>query len=275
MFEKLVESTSGNHTGRGKFLVSVLVVVAFFSASAVIWSLFAKEIKMGDGDFALSTLVAPLAVRDNAPEPVAEPPNNRQPSVPTAVAARRTNTLRVEESPLVPRNVSVTPNPGRSRPDDYFELTEGIETDAAGPSGRLERSGTSLTGGSGSGLVPDNETKLKEKVGAEIAPPPPLKKETPAKTVITTGGVVNGKATFLPPPPYPAPAAAVGASGTVSVRVLIDEKGDVASAKADSGHPLLRDAAEKAARRAKFSPTLLSGQPVKVNGVIVYNFKRN
>jgi len=39
-----------------------------------------------------------------------------------------------------------------------------------------------------------------------------------------------------------------------------------------SGHPLLRGAAEQAARGARFSPTLLSGQPVKVSGVITYNF---
>jgi protein TonB len=53
---------------------------------------------------------------------------------------------------------------------------------------------------------------------------------------------------------------------------LIDEKGNVLSATAISGHPLLRAAAVEAARGAKFSPTLLSGQPVKVSGVISYNF---
>ena len=38
------------------------------------------------------------------------------------------------------------------------------------------------------------------------------------------------------------------------------------------GHPLLRAAAQGAAMASKFSPTKLSGQPVKVNGVIIYNF---
>lgn len=87
-----------------------------------------------------------------------------------------------------------------------------------------------------------------------------------------SGGVLNGKAVSLPKPPYPAAARAVGASGGVSVQVLIDTEGNVASATAVSGHPLLRAAAVEAARNAKFSPTMLMGQPVKVSGIITYNF---
>jgi protein TonB len=85
-------------------------------------------------------------------------------------------------------------------------------------------------------------------------------------------GVLNGKATSLPKPAYPAAAKAVRAGGSVSVQVVISEAGSVISASAVSGHPLLRAAAESAARGARFSPTLLSGQPVKVSGVITYNF---
>jgi len=96
---------------------------------------------------------------------------------------------------------------------------------------------------------------------------------TPVKTI--SGGVINGKATSLPKPAYPAAAQAIGASGAVNVQVTIDEKGNVISASAVSGHPLLRQAAEQAARLAKFLPTKLSGQPVKVTGVIVYNFVPN
>ncbi len=72
--------------------------------------------------------------------------------------------------------------------------------------------------------------------------------------------------------PYPPAAKAIRASGDVNVQVTIDEKGNVISANAVSGHALLRQAAENAARGAKFSPTLLSNQPVKVTGVIVYKF---
>jgi TonB family protein len=65
------------------------------------------------------------------------------------------------------------------------------------------------------------------------------------------------------------------ASGAVNVQVLIDEDGRVVSAQAISGHPLLRGAAESAARQARFQPTNLSGAPVKVSGTIVYNFNIN
>lgn len=87
-----------------------------------------------------------------------------------------------------------------------------------------------------------------------------------------SGGIVNGKAINLPQPPYPPAARAVRASGMVSVQVLIDVDGRVLSANAVSGHPLLRSAAVAAARSATFGPTLLAGKPVKVSGIITYNF---
>jgi TonB family protein len=87
-----------------------------------------------------------------------------------------------------------------------------------------------------------------------------------------SGGILNSKATSLPRPAYPPAARAIGADGLVTVQVLIDEEGNVISAKAVSGHPLLRAASVQAAREAKFAPTMLSGQPVKVSGVITYNF---
>jgi len=91
-----------------------------------------------------------------------------------------------------------------------------------------------------------------------------------SKTI--SGGIINGKATNLVKPPYPAAARAVRASGAVNVEVTVDEKGNVVAASAVSGHPLLRASAVQAARQSKFSPTLLSGKPVKVKGIIVYNF---
>lgn len=87
-----------------------------------------------------------------------------------------------------------------------------------------------------------------------------------------SGGVLNGKAMSLPKPPYPPAARAVRASGAVSIQVLIDEDGQIFSASAISGHPLLRAAARNAACGAVFTPTLLMGNPVKVSGVITYNF---
>ena len=87
------------------------------------------------------------------------------------------------------------------------------------------------------------------------------------------GGVLTGEATNLVKPPYPAIARAARASGQVQVQVVIDENGDVIEAEAISGHPLLYAAAAGAARASKFKPTNLSGVPVKVTGIIVYNFQ--
>jgi TonB family protein len=91
------------------------------------------------------------------------------------------------------------------------------------------------------------------------------------RTVIS-GGILNGKAVSKPVPFYPAEAKAAGVSGTVVVKVVLDESGRVETAEAVSGPFMLRGAAEDAARLAQFSPTLLSGQPVGVSGVITYNF---
>lgn len=85
-------------------------------------------------------------------------------------------------------------------------------------------------------------------------------------------GLLNGKAVSLPKPEYTKKARLRKAGGSVVVEVLVDVRGYVISAKALSGHQLLRAPSVKAALRAQFSPTLLSGQPVKVLGTITYNF---
>jgi TonB family protein len=109
-------------------------------------------------------------------------------------------------------------------------------------------------------------------VGTDEPPPPAKPTPAPERKAPISGGVLNGKAISKPAPAYPAVARAARASGTVNVQVLIDEAGKVVSARAVSGHPLLQQAAVQAAYGARFSPTLLSGQPVKVSGVITYNF---
>jgi len=75
-----------------------------------------------------------------------------------------------------------------------------------------------------------------------------------------------------PNPSYPPIAKAAKAEGTVSVKVTVDEEGNVVAAAAVSGHPLLRSAAVDAARAAKFKPTVVDGKPVKVSAVISYDF---
>lgn len=109
-------------------------------------------------------------------------------------------------------------------------------------------------------------------VKVEVAGEPPVKPLPKPLMKPVSGGVLNGAATELPKPDYPEIAKRARSAGTVTVEVVIDETGKVISARAVSGPPLLRDAAVKAATRARFSPTKLSGQPVKITGVVNYNF---
>lgn len=87
-------------------------------------------------------------------------------------------------------------------------------------------------------------------------------------------GILNGKAISLPKPDYPLEARKARDSGIVEVQIVIDEQGAVIKAEASSGPSSLREAAVSAALKARFSPTRLMGQPVKVSGRIIYDFVR-
>jgi TonB family protein len=124
-----------------------------------------------------------------------------------------------------------------------------------------------------SGLI---ETKAPVSQASEVPiikidEPPPSPGPKPILKPVS-GGVLNGTALQLPAPVYPEAARRMRSSGTVVVEVTLDETGAVVSANATSGPAVLRDAAVQAALKAKFSPTKLSGQPVKVAGVINYKF---
>lgn len=106
-------------------------------------------------------------------------------------------------------------------------------------------------------------------VQLDSEPPPPAPRPI-LKPV--SGGVLNGTALSLPAPNYPEPARRLRVAGLVTVEVVVDETGKVISAQATSGPAVLRDVAVQAALRARFSPTKLSGQPVKVSGTINYKF---
>jgi protein TonB len=114
-------------------------------------------------------------------------------------------------------------------------------------------------------------------------PPPPEPKPAPKldptpTPAVKTGpnkvseGVLQGGAINKISPPYPQIARAARASGPVQVVVTISEEGRVIEAYAANGHPLLRAAAVEAARRWTFRPTLLSNVPVKVQGMLTFNF---
>lgn len=99
----------------------------------------------------------------------------------------------------------------------------------------------------------------------ETPTPPPVNRPVNA-------GILNGRAVNLTTPAYPAAAKAMRAVGRVMVQVMLDESGNVMSAKATSGHPMLRQSAEAAARQSRFNPIKVNNQAVAATGVLVYNF---
>ena len=148
----------------------------------------------------------------------------------------------------------------------YVPAEFGFERNGTGDGYGVGYGGGSGSGsGSGSGM--GRVSRLNQTGYFPPSPPPPTK---PIST-----GVINGSAKSLPKPPFPAAAKAVNASGAVNVQITIDETGNVIAAKAVSGHPLLRQAAEQAALNAKFTPTQLSGKPIQVTGVVSYNFQNS
>lgn len=105
-----------------------------------------------------------------------------------------------------------------------------------------------------------------------VAPEPPVTPAVKPSQLRVSSRVLVSKVVSLPKPAYPAMAKRIGAYGPVNVQILVDESGNVISATAVSGNATLIGAAVEAARRARFTPTMLNNQPVKVQGVITYNF---
>lgn len=131
---------------------------------------------------------------------------------------------------------------------------------------------TTIYGGTGSGAgeadVPEGEVDRMLREEKERN----LKSKSGAGSETISHGVLNGFALYKPQPVYPAIAKSAGASGLVTVRVLVDEQGKVIAAQAVSGNPLLRATAVQAARGTLFPPERLRGKAVKVTGVLTYNF---
>lgn len=269
MFEKLIESRSedaGFKNRKRYFMVSSVVVGILFSAAVVV-SIFAAEYGLGSDEFDLVALTAPPEIAPVEPEPprpaAAQSSQDQTPTIRTA------NIQRIDEPPVaVPENISVTPNTEPSRPLGSFTLGP-TNTVTGQPSGREGSIGDDTGGLAETTGPPTEESK-------PIPVPPPVvpKPDPPKPKGPISGGVVNGKATHLPVPVYPAMARANNITGQVEVQVTIDEEGRVISASAVRGHVMLRAEAEKAARRARFGTTYLTNVPVKVTGVIIYNFKR-
>lgn len=276
MFDRLVITHPQQADIKGRrvyFLISAMAL-GFTLSVALIASIFAVDLSLGTANFELVELVAPVQIPPTEPKlPEVAKQREKLKAAPDTVQkppTRAMNMARVDEAPReVPTAVSTVQNSHKERPaNGYFEVgkfdSDPVTTSSS--SGRDTSEGTPVD----AGLSGNTSTVSKaEETGP---PPPPIRPDPPKKTIRQSMGVINGQATSLPKPIYSAAAKAVHASGKVSVRVVIDERGNVISANAVSGHPLLTSSAEAAALNARFSPTLLSGTPIQISGVIVYNF---
>jgi TonB family protein len=70
----------------------------------------------------------------------------------------------------------------------------------------------------------------------------------------------------------PVAPAGAPASGVVHVRIRVDIEGKVVGAKVISGHPLLREAALKAAKQWEWEPVFIDGPPMICVGVLSFDF---
>jgi TonB family protein len=269
MFDKLVESdtTGAEFKNRSRYFMVSSVVVGILFLTAVVYSLYAAEMGIGSGNFDIAEMLAP--VDSGTPEDLPQSERTSGEQTQSDRPVRRVLMEVTSTSTRVPIGVSAERNPFRTISADRFrdvKIGSG-ESDGHGRSFEGRTCNSNCTGSSSSNISDETETSYTKE------PPPPAVKAK--ATVLRTSKVLNGEAISLPKPSFPQPAIALGLQGSVRVQVTIDETGDVISAKAADGHPFFRQAAEQAARNARFKPTYLNDNAVKVTGVIVYNFKRN
>ncbi len=265
MFDTLVES--GSHSGdlarKGSFFLGTLVLYSIVLVAVAVLSIYLYNDSIPDPSLELLTLVAPVPMaQEEAPKAQDEPKPAAKAAPEVAMVkdmaviapVTKTNEVAPPTAKVVPTNKTLNVLVGDRDVGD-------VNAVPTGPVGVV--GGTGGGGGGGGGTAPVVKTD-----DEPPPPPPPAPTPPPKPKTVVSGGVLNGKAISKPQPAYPPIAKAARASGTVTVQILVDESGRVVSANAVSGHPLLQQAAVSAARNARFSPTLLSGQPVKVSGVI-------
>ena len=264
MFTNLVESSSHakEFKRRGSFfLFTTATYVVLFVVTGVI-SIYAYDARLEEQNLEFVTLLSPMEIAAEPEQPATQPerqPRSEDENNESNITERAEAMLSVNRPEKPPEGVGTTPNKNPPIPDSGVWAVTGRNREAggAGPAG---------PGTPGGPVVPSRQVQ----VAIEEPPPAPEPPKTPK---VISKGPITGQTTQLPQPPYPPLAKQTGVQGRVSVQVLIDEKGSVISATAIDGHPMLRPAAQRAALQARFSPTTLGGLPVRVSGVITYDFK--
>jgi protein TonB len=261
MFNNLIESSSHarEYKRRGSFLLFTTGVYAMLLVLGGVASIYAYDARLEEQNLEMVILLPPVEVVPAAPEPVSRPNQPRETSRnDSGITERATPMVSVNRPDVVPTGVSTAPNLNKPLPDHGVYVITDRDRDAGAPSGPV------TPGSGGRVVVPPAQVTLTEQ------PPPPPDPPKPPKVI--SKGPITGLAISLPKPAYSEIAKRAHIQGTVSVQVLVDEYGKVVSAKVLSGHPLLTVDAQRAALQARFSPTKLGDQPVKVSGVITYNF---
>ena len=262
MFTNLVESSADKRAFRRRssfFLGTVASYALIISAAGVVGVLTYDAHVEAQTTEVLIDWIPPID-RTEPEGPRESSPVRRRQQADAPVERNLTDPLRTKavtttDDPLrVPDNVGV-------KASDVPPVTgryQIADRNANPPSATPDTSGCVTCTGGGTPKVVETET----------APLPPK----PPETIRAPSSVILSKVMTLPKPAYPEMAKRIGIQGPVNVQILIDEAGNVISAQAVKGNAMLTGAATDAARRAKFTPTKLGGQPVKVQGVITYNF---
>ncbi len=260
MFNNLIESTSHaqEYKRRGSFLLFITATYAVLLVLGGVASIYAY-------DAHLDAQTTELELLSFVPPPAAERPPEAVRSTPRPTSNPGSETSRpiriaLIDSPSNPNNVPDHIGTERSPvlPAAPGAVIGDVDRDPPAPS--FAPGGVRTGTGNNPVVIADPPP-----------PPPPAPRPTPVK-VLKISRVLNSQAISLPRPNYPQMAKQIRLQGVVTVQVLIDETGKVVSAKAVSGHPLLVPEAVRAATQARFSPTVIGDQPVKVSGVITYNF---
>jgi len=260
MFSNLIESNSHGREfrRRGSFLLFTMASYTLLFVIAGVVSIYAYDARMEDRNLETVTMMAlvdlPVPVQPPVPAPVSGPISSTNPAN-NRNYFQREIAMAVNQPTIVPDKISTTAIANLPMPKGVVRL--GLPDSDPGPG----NSGT----GSG-GQVQGNSAVV---VPIDSPPPPPVQPPVPK---VVKKQIINGEAVSLPKPPYPEMAKQLKIQGMVSVQVRVDETGRVVSAKAVSGNAFLVRDAQKAAFQARFAPTLLGDQPVKVSGVITYNF---
>src|SRR5215213_6786699 len=261
MFNNLIESSSHarEYKRRGSFLLFTTGVYAVLLLLAGVASIYAY-------DAHLEARSTELEILTYIPLPPAEPVSITSDPVRTPSNTRNPTTV-----PIRTDLIDSTSNPNNI-PDHIGIVAPTVPPAPPGAIRGLVNEDPPAPSFAGRGVgVGTGNTNVVNIPDPPPAPPPPAATPGPART-IKISRVLNSEAKLLPKPIYPRLAVQIRLQGTVAVQVLIDETGKVLSAKAMSGHPLLVVEAQRAAMGARFSPTIIGDQPVKISGVITYNF---